>query len=310
MKTSAVASALLLALASTSTVAATVYSNDGTEMSIGGRVEFRGDFSDDVDGSMKDSSRARLNFKGSSEITSGLTAFGFYETEVTGKKVSDDDNSTNTFTNRYMYAGLDTEVGAFSVGKQDMAAVIISDMTDITEFSGLQQAIDAGKDKRDSVFAYRGGFDSFEVQATYLADDAKDEDKYSLAGMYTAPFGLDAGIAYSADDDANQVLVGLGYTFEGLYVAGTFSTGDKNDATEFTAYEFSAAYKFTPEFTAAINYGYLEEDTSGAKEDKVDQFEVVGYYRFNSNFRTYVSYLAEQLSGGDDVVRLGARYDF
>ncbi|GAL11881.1 putative outer membrane protein [Vibrio astriarenae] len=86
MKTSAVASALLLALASTSTVAATVYSNDGTELSIGGRVEFRGDFSDSVDGTMKDSSRARLNFKGSSEITSGLTAFGFYETEVTGKK--------------------------------------------------------------------------------------------------------------------------------------------------------------------------------------------------------------------------------
>ncbi|GAL11882.1 putative outer membrane protein [Vibrio astriarenae] len=209
-----------------------------------------------------------------------------------------------------MYAGLDTEVGAFSVGKQDMAAVIISDMTDITEFSGLQQYIAASSDKRDSVFAYRGGFDALELQATYLADDTKDEDKYSLSGLYSAPFGLDAGIAYSADDDANQVLLGLGYSFEGLYVAGTFSTGDVSDATEFTAYELSAAYKFTSEFSVAANYGYVEEDTSGSKTDEVDQFELAAYYKFNGNFRTYASYVFEQLDGGDDVFRLGARYDF
>ncbi|QIA65973.1 porin [Vibrio astriarenae] len=304
MKTSAVASALLLALASTSTVAATVYSNDGTELSIGGRAEFRGDFTDAVEGSMEDNSRARLNVKGSSEITSGLTAFAFYEAEhKTGDK---------QFSNRYLYAGLDTEVGAFSAGRQDMAAVIVSDMTDITEFSGLQQYTDASSDKTNSVFAYRGSFDAVQVEATYSAAEGKDEDLYSIAGMYSAPFGLDVALSYSADaGDETQFLGGLGYTFENLYVAGTFSVGDVDNNTEFTAYELSAAYKLTSEFSVALNYGYAEEDEKGAgKTDTVDQFEVAGYYKFNSNFRTYVSYLAQQLKDEDDVVRLGVRYDF
>ncbi|MDR9828842.1 porin [Vibrio sp. FNV 38] len=304
MKTSAVASALLLALASTSTVAATVYSNDGTELSIGGRAEFRGDFTDEIEGSMEDNSRARLNVKGSSEISSGLTAFAFYEAE---HKTGD-----SNFSNRYLYAGLDTEVGAFSAGRQDMAAVIVSDMTDITEFSGLQQYTAAASDKTNSVFAYRGAFDAVQVEATYSANEDKDGDLFSVAGMYSAPFGLDVALSYSADDaDTTQFLGGLGYSIENLYVAGTFSVGDVDNDTEFTAYEISAAYKLTSEFSIALNYGFAEEDTKGSgKEDTVDQFEIAGYYKFNSNFRTYVSYLAEQLKGEDDIVRLGVRYDF
>ncbi|MGR5414517.1 porin [Vibrio astriarenae] len=327
MKTSAVASALLLALASTSTVAATVYSNDGTELSIGGRVEFRGDFIGDadgaeVDGTMSDASRMRFNFKGKTEITNGLSAFGVYEGEQRFKE--------NNIRQRYMYAGLDTEVGAFSFGKQDHASVIISDLTDITEFSGVQQAIDASSDKENSVIAYRGGFDAVEIQATYQANSEKDSDKYSLAALYSAPFGLDAGIAYSggdvdANEDQDQVLVGLGYSFENFYVGGTFSTGSdyntKEDfAFDFDAYEIAATYKFTKEFTLAAMYTYKEVDVkNGGKFDDTEGFELAGYYRFNSNFRTYVSYYMNQLDdvkedglvvAGEDTLRLGVRYDF
>ncbi|MDN2482573.1 porin [Vibrio agarivorans] len=327
MKTSAVASALLLALASTSTVAATVYSNDGTELSIGGRVEFRGDFIGDadgaeVDGTMSDASRMRFNFKGKTEITNGLSAFGVYEGEQRF--------SENNIRQRYMYAGLDTEVGAFSFGKQDHASVIISDLTDITEFSGVQQAIDASSDKEDSVIAYRGGFDAVEIQATYQANSEKDSDKYSLAALYSAPFGLDAGIAYSGGDidndaDQDQVLLGLGYSFENFYIGGTFSTGsdntDKDGELDFDAYELAATYKFTKEFTLAAMYTYRENDPKAlAKYDNVEGFELAGYYRFNSNFRTYVSYYMNQLdevknadglvTAGEDTLRLGVRYDF
>ncbi|MGR5266680.1 porin [Vibrio astriarenae] len=322
MKTSAVASALLLALASTSTVAATVYSNDGTELSIGGRVEFRGDFIGDadgaeVDGTMSDASRMRFNFKGKTEITNGLSAFGVYEGEQRFKE--------NNIRQRYMYAGLDTEVGAFSFGKQDHASVIISDLTDITEFSGVQQAIDASSDKEDSVIAYRGGFDAVEIQATYQANSEKDSDKYSLAALYSAPFGLDAGIAYSggdvdADEDQDQVLVGLGYSIDNFYVGGTYSTGS-DESEDFDAYELAATYKFTKEFTLAAMYTFRENDPKGsAKYDDVEGFELAGYYRFNSNFRTYVSYYMNQLdevknaeglvTAGEDTLRLGVRYDF
>ncbi|MGR5542873.1 porin, partial [Vibrio campbellii] len=87
-------------------VAATVYSNDGTELSIGGRVEFRGDFigssGKEVEGTMNDKSRARINVKGSSEISNNLSAFGVYEAELENKE---------DITNRYFYTGLKTEVG-------------------------------------------------------------------------------------------------------------------------------------------------------------------------------------------------------
>lgn len=67
MKKAALTTAILTALVSAPSFAATVYKNDGTELKVGGRVEFRGDFigSDgaEVEGSMEDQSRARLNLK-------------------------------------------------------------------------------------------------------------------------------------------------------------------------------------------------------------------------------------------------------
>lgn len=85
MKQAAVTTAILAALVSGSSLAATVYSADGTELRIGGRVEFRGDFIGDkgaeIDGTMKDSTRARLNVRGSTQVADDLRGFAFYEAE-------------------------------------------------------------------------------------------------------------------------------------------------------------------------------------------------------------------------------------
>lgn len=325
MKKAVVASAVFAALVSGSSLAATVYKSDGTELKVGGRVEFRGDFigtskGAEIEGTMDDSTRARFNLKGKSEITDGMSAFGVYEGEQ-------DTGGDTGFENRYMYAGLDFDGHAISVGRQDMASVIVSDMTDITEFSGIQQTIDSASDKEDSVIAYRGGFDSIQLEATYQAKSAKDSDGYSVAGMYSAPFGLDVGLAFSGADSGDlsdsQVLFGLGFSLDSLYLAGTYSQGDneidEGKGSEFTAYEFVAEYKFTKQFSAAALYTYQENELSGTKADATDGIELVGYYKFNSNFRTYVSYymngldevkVADLVTQGEDTLRLGARYDF
>ncbi len=56
---------MVAALVSGSSLAATVYSSDGTELKIGGRAEFRGDFigsgGKEIGGTMKNKSRVRLN---------------------------------------------------------------------------------------------------------------------------------------------------------------------------------------------------------------------------------------------------------
>ena len=92
MKKAALTTAVLTALVSSPSFAATVYKDDGTELKVGGRVEFRGDFigSDgaEIDGSMEDASRARLNLKGKTDIGNGLSAFGVYEAEHSGRVIA------------------------------------------------------------------------------------------------------------------------------------------------------------------------------------------------------------------------------
>ncbi|CAH6781466.1 Outer membrane protein N, non-specific porin [Vibrio chagasii] len=330
MKKAVLASAVVAALVSGSSLAATVYSSDGTELKIGGRAEFRGDFigsgGAEVEGTMEDKTRFRLNLGGKTELTDTVTAFGFYEAEQS--------TGDSEFDNRYMYAGVDFDGQAVSVGRQDMASVIVSDFTDITEFSGVQQVIDAASDKEDSVFAYRGGFDALQLEATYQANSAKDTDGYGISGVYSLPIGLDLGLAYSGQDlgagngSANQILAGLAYSLDNLYLAATYSTGDLNDkavgpiAESFTAMEFAAQYKITKQVSAAAVYTYQEnEAANGSTADSVDGIELVGYYKLNSNFRTYLSYYINGLdevknvttgltTEGEDTLRLGVRYDF
>lgn len=330
MKKAVLASAVVAALVSGSSLAATVYSSDGTELKIGGRAEFRGDFigsgGAEVEGTMEDKTRFRLNLGGKTELTDTVTAFGFYEAEQS--------TGDSEFDNRYMYAGVDFGGQAVSVGRQDMASVIVSDFTDITEFSGVQQVIDAASDKEDSVFAYRGGFDALQLEATYQANSEKDSDGYGISGVYSLPIGLDLGLAYSGQDlgagkgSANQILAGLAYSLDNLYLAATYSTGDLNDkavgpiAESFTAMEFAAQYKITKQFSAAAVYTYQEDEAAnGSTADSVDGIELVGYYKLNSNFRTYLSYYINGLdevkdvttgltTEGEDTLRLGVRYDF
>ena len=330
MKKAVLASAVVAALISGSSLAATVYSSDGTELKIGGRAEFRGDFigsgGAEVEGSMKDKTRFRLNLGGKTELTDTVTAFGFYEAEQS--------TGDSEFKNRYMYAGVDFDGQALSVGRQDMASVIVSDFTDITEFSGVQQVIDAASDKEDSVIAYRGGFDALQLEATYQANSEKDSDGYGISGVYSLPFGLDLGLAYSGEDlgagngSADQILAGLAYSLDNLYLAATYSAGDLNDKAvliqdeSFTAMEFAAQYKFTSQISAAVVYTYQEnEAANGSTADSVDGIELAGYYKLNSNFRTYLAYYINGLdevkdvttgltTQGEDTLRLGVRYDF
>ena len=82
-----------------------------------------------------------------------------------------------------------------------------------------------------------------------------------------------------------------------------------------------ASYKLASKITVAGLYTFQENDPNGAaKYDAVDGFELVGYYKLNSNFRTYLSYYMNQLdeeknakgkvTEGEDTLRLGVRYDF
>ena len=228
MKKAVLASAVVAALVSGSSLAATVYSSDGTELKIGGRAEFRGDFigsgGKEIDGTMKNKSRVRLNVGGTTEITSDLSGFGFYEAEQ-GVNSSADNDETDNFKQRYMYAGLQGNFGAVSVGRQDTAAAQISEMSDVTIYSGDQKAfINAGDEQINNTFVYAYDADALSLKASLIAGEDKDTDGYGISGIYTLPMGLGFGLGYSGNDNgagngsATAVIAGINYKMDALYL--------------------------------------------------------------------------------------------
>ncbi|WP_153448902.1 porin [Vibrio algicola] len=318
MKKAVLASAVLAALISTSSIAASVYKDDSSEITLGGRAEARFNVSNNNEydaaglktkSNFDDKTRARINISGNTQISDGLTGFGTYENEVY--------TSGEPIFTRYLFAGIGTEIGNFSYGKQDTALVMITDFTDTMATFGAdadgELAINAGKDKRGNNFAYEGEFSGLTIGANYVAGEDKDSDQYSLGAKYSFDFGLDLGVGYaggkSADNDVNQVDLGAQYsiadfTFGALY---EISNNDDNAIGDNDGYEISAQYKFQQwTFVGVYNYA----TTNDGDDDAVDNFALETVYKFNSNLRTYVGYKFEQIDDLDDQLQAGIRYDF
>ncbi|MFT4835767.1 MAG: outer membrane porin protein LC [Psychromonas sp.] len=305
MKKTLLATLILSSFISGAVSAATVYDKEDTKLSIGGRAEVRALFSDAVDGSMLDKSRARINFKGETKISENLTGFAFMEYEI---KPGDE------VKNRYLFAGIGTQAGDFSYGRQNSASVQISNITDIASaHSGVQQVIDAASDKQDNNFVFaNNSIQGLALKANYIAngsetvDDAA-EDSFGLSALYSMDMGLDLGVSYADQDKENQITLGAGYTFENLYLAATYAMGSVDTNDDFTSLEVAAQYKFTKEFRMIAMYGLADEDVAGDTEDFA---ALEGQYRFNDSLRTYASYKLNNITGGDDELIAGLRYNF
>lgn len=325
----------LIALAVAATVsaganAANVYSQDGTELNVGGRAEFRGDFigngGEEIEGTMANNSRFRLNVGGTTEINESLSGFGFYEAEQTVKS-SSDNTAEDTFKQRYMFAGLQGEFGAVSFGRQDTAAVQISQMSDVTTFTGAQKEfINAGNEQINNTILYTGEFDALTVKASLVAGEKKDTDSYGVSAIYTLPMGLGFGLGYSAGDNGENlgsgdaIIAGVNYTLDSLYLAGTYTTGEADDKfnSDFNGMELAATYGFGNGFTLMGAYQKTEVDNLlGQSSDQSDFFEITGDYAFNNNMNAYVAYMLNNMDestngakDAEDTLRLGLKYSF
>ncbi|WP_061012003.1 porin [Photobacterium leiognathi] len=315
MKKAVLASAILASLVAGTANAATVYEDDSKSLSIGGRAEARFNISDknkkDDGNAFEDKSRARINLKGKAKITDDVTAFGKYEAEIS-------DSSKSTVKSRYVYAGFDTQAGAFSYGKQDSAQVMLTDYTDILATFGGDgvDLVGGNEDKRENNFLYAGEFNNFTVAANYIAEDNngnKDSDSYGIAAQYAFPFGLSLGAGYvngqdGTDVDANQYNLAVSYEFSNFYAAATYASAENGD-TDLTGYELATAFKMN-KFIAQAVYNFKQLENAGVKKDDKDYFALEGIYKFNKNLRTYAGYKFQQLDDKDDELQVGIRYDF
>jgi predicted porin len=345
MKMAAIATAITTALVSGSALAAEVYNSDGTSLNIGGRAEFRGDFigkssGAELDGSMDNNSRFRLNVGGNTQITNDLSGFAFYEAEqgVNSDGSGAGNSQTENFKQRYMYAGLQTNFGAISFGRQDTALVQLSQMSDIATYTGAQKEfIDAGNEQANNNILYTGMFadDALSLKANAILSDEKNQNSYGISGIYTLPMGLGIGLGYAGGEewannsgtetaDTSQFMGGLSYAVGQLYVAGTYTQGKFKESTgdvDFTGYEFAGQYKFDNGFVAQGVYAKQESDaspTDSSTFEKNNYVELTGKYYFNNSIHSYLSYKFNMLKAdssslskdADDSLRLGLRYDF
>ncbi|QFI36468.1 porin [Moritella marina ATCC 15381] len=312
--------ALVLPSLFASTVGAVeVYNNDGQAVDLYGRAYAGHDFSGEgKNANYGNDSYIRLGAKLKSDISDSLSAFARYELQY---DLKDSETSPTTKT-RLAYIGLDSDVGAFSFGRQYNALTIASDLTDVAYTNAYGGNL--GNTSRDnSTLKYSNKFAGLQLDASYRLDDnqsdVESDAEYSLAATYKLDFGLMLAAGFSAksptdDYDASLFLVGASYKTGPMRVAATFAQGaefeDQN--TDHTAYELSAEYKITKQLRAQVLYNVqeLEDTTTSITTDAVDDLVFGVRYDFNKSLRTVAEYRINGVEGKDDDFHLAARYSF
>jgi len=323
--------ALVLPSLFASTVgAAEVYNNDGQSVNVYGRAYAGHDFSgEDNNANYGDDAYIRIGAKLKSDISESLSAFARYELQW---DLADGEKQEKTKT-RLAYVGVKSDVGAFSFGRQYGAVSLVSDITDTAYTNAYGGNTGVGSDHQgtgrdNSLLKYSNKFGALQLDASYRLDDAQDtadelagkqNSAYGLAAAYDLDFGLTLAAGFNAssptdDYDASIFLVGASYKTGPVKVAATFSQGSEfeDQNIDHTAYELTVEYKITKQLRAQVLYNAqeLEDTTTSATTDSVDDLVFGVRYDFNKSLRTVAEYRINGVDGADDDFHLAARYSF
>lgn len=205
MKKSLIALAVA-AFGAASANAAVVYDKDGTSLSVGGEMEAMYWSNHASGNSAQDqtvSDRARINFDGRTELSSGISAYGFYEWET---EHNGDSTEATDLSARYAYAGVDFgKFGKVQVGRYEDPFEYAGNVVDNLEETGLI----CGMDERNSGhLSYMWSGYGFDAGASYqFATDKYNADMFgtvdvnggfSVYAGYTSPAVLFGPISVRA----------------------------------------------------------------------------------------------------------------
>ena len=318
--------ALVLPSLFASTVGAVeVYNDDNQSVNVYGRAYAGHDFSgEDKNANYGNDSYIRIGAKLKSDISESLSAFARYELQW---DLADGEKQDKTKT-RLAYVGLDSDVGAFSFGRQYGAVSLVSDITDTAYTNAYGGNLGVGKDhdgtnRDNSLLKYSNKFGALKLDASYRLDDNQDDAAsdaaYGLAAAYELDFGLTLAAGFNGssptdDYDASIFLLGASYKTGPVKVAATFAQGSEFAAqnTDHTAYELTVEYKISKQLRAQVLYSAqeLEDNTTSVTTDNVDELVFGVRYDFNKSLRTVAEYRINGVDGMDDDFHLAARYSF
>ena len=318
MKKTIIALAVAAAAVATGANAAEVYNADGTSVALGGRVEARLQLQDSE---ANDLTRARFNFVGKQQINDQMYGLGKFETEWSSHNDNGAADDTDTsLSTRYIYAGIGTNAGEITYGKQDGALVKLTNFTDIMSTWGKEASVNSASsddqdhyislaNRTDNYLAYNAQFDTLGVSAGYrFADgststdgdskDNNDQDGYALALTYGfGDTGVVVGAGYADQNDNGQTVLTTSFTYEDLYLAALYTHIDYDDnaVDNYDGYEFAAAYTIDKtKLIATYNKGDWND-----QGDTADAISVEANYYFTPSFDAYVGYRWNLLEGSD-----------
>ncbi|MGR5241696.1 porin [Photobacterium damselae] len=277
---------------------------DESTIEIRGRIEGRANYAEDNESSshIDDRSRARISLLGKTTINDSTLGFAKFETQF---------SNNNTVDNRYYYAGLDTQYGRFSYGKQDTAITELADITDIMlSFSPQSIAIlDGSKKRQENTVLWSKKSDRWMFNVDYVFSDKKtDNDSIASSVLFkiNEPFLIGLGGVYEVKSEQYQGVLSLSYNTKKIDFGLNQSFVNKKDK-EYYGVEVSALYHYDSMNKIAMLYDYGDYSHDSAK---YNHLSIEFVHRFNKAFRTYVGYRYQWNSNKANDVNFGLRYDF
>ena len=329
------------ALFATSASAVTVYSDEGAQVDIYGRIQFdAGEYgyqNDTEANNFGTDGSARLGVNVKYNLNSDVDLIGKLEWQVSAE--ADD----SKFDARYAWAGfrfMDTTELTFGRSQNPTAQVIyFTDVFDkfgsATIYGGAIGLSDKVDDQIQVAYAANG----VDLRAAYAFADADKvdgntgkENQWSASAGYTAPFGLGVALAYeqqkfgtsgpvaiggTSDNDLDVWMAGVNYSIDGFYFAAVYNQKELENNTsklETEGYELHAQYNVDA-WTLMAQYAKEDAELNGLKWDSVDSITLGTRYALNPKAKLYAEYVisdSETSTGAkqDDLYAVGIQYNF
>ncbi|WP_445399085.1 porin [Zobellella sp. An-6] len=347
MKKTILALTIPALFATSAASAVTVYSDEGAQVDIYGRVQYEAGqmrFQKDAGG---DSISKAENFGGDGEARLGVNVkyglnndvdlIGKLEWQVTAE--GSDATGSDDISARYAWAGfrfMDTTDLTFGRSQDPYALVVYHhDIFNIFGANATYGSLGLVDDKTDDQVRVSYAANGLDLRAAYaFADDQKSdlteeekENQWSVAAGYTLPMGLGFGAGYEqqnfgnggvpadGDGEFNAWILGVNYTLDGFYVAAAYTQQEAEDNVEkieTKGYELTATYNVDA-WTLLAQYSKEELEIEGVsgKVDTVDAVTLGVQYDLTAKAKLYTEYeINDNDLDQDDRYGVGIQYNF
>jgi len=271
---------------------------------IGGKVYGKANLSlvdqdsGDTSGWNLNSNASRLGIKGESKISEELAVVYQVEYEVC---IDSGDCKGQTFKQRNTFLGLKGNFGMVWAGKHDTPTKLAAKKVDL--FNDLEGDIKnafEGENRVSNVVAYTSpkmnGFSATLAMIPAEGEDV-DQDGQDDTGLKD---GLSYSINYTKDnlylaiagdqdiDEQDLVRMIAQYQIDALTLGFLYQQNQDNlGAKDESGYFFSAAYSLNPDITLKAQYGEIEDDIDGDKEQTLS---LGADYKLAKNTKTFIFY--------------------